>query len=152
MLLALTLKITRLCNSHQLLLTQCLLSALRITQLCNSHQLLLTQCLLSALRITRLCNSHQLLLTQCLLSALRITHSCLANLVFLLPLLLLICKLPIFVYKESTNSHSFFFLFLMVRHRRDVSNLFYYILDHIYEVFLSNLLIGIIVFANGPGD
>ena len=31
MLLAPTLRITRLCNSHQLLLTQCLLSALRIT-------------------------------------------------------------------------------------------------------------------------
>ena len=73
MLLAPTFRVTRLCNSHQLLLTQCLLSALRITRLCNLHQLLLTQCLLSALRITRLCNSHQLLLTQCLLSALRIT-------------------------------------------------------------------------------
>ena len=73
MLLVPTFRVTWLCNSHQLLLTQYLLSALRITRLCNSHQLLLTQYLLSALRITRLCNSHQLLLTQCLLSTPRIT-------------------------------------------------------------------------------
>ena len=83
---------------------------------------------MSALRITQLCNSHQLL------NSMSTLHSqnnipCFTNLVFLYPLLL-ICKLPLLAYKESTNSHSSFFLFSTVKRRRDVSNLFHYFLDH----------------------
>ena len=55
---------------------------------------------------------------------------------------LLICKLTIFAYKESTNSNSFFFLFLTVKRRHDVSNLFYYILDHnLQSEYYINLIL-----------
>ena len=92
-----------------------------------------TMLLALTLRITWLCNSHQFFLTQCLLSALRITPPAFPIWSFYSLFFFLACKLPWLAYKESTNSHSPFFLYLTVKRRRDVSNLFHYFLDHTYR-------------------
>ena len=107
--------------------TMLLAPTLRITWLCNSHQLLLTQCLLSTLRITRLCNLHQLLLTQCLLSALRITPPASPIWSFYS---LFFSSYANYRYSHIRSPQTLFFLFPIVKRRRDVSNLFYYILNH----------------------
>ena len=104
--------------SPTLLLTQ----TLRITRFCNSHQLLLTQFQFSTLRITQLCDLYQLLLTQCLLFALRITPPA-------LPIWSFYSLFSLYMNIRSPQTHIRFFS-PRIKRRYDVSNLFYYILDH----------------------
>ena len=83
-------------------------------------------------RVTRLHNSHQLLLTQCLLSAFRITPPPIWSFYSLFS------SYANYRYSHirSPQTHiPLFFFSPMVKHRRDVSNLFHYFLFHSFSSF-----------------